>query len=127
VISERVEYHVQCPKCLLEGPPAEWYDDASTSVSLYTCPHCHHLFTEDECLWIDRTICTESMRPLSYAVGIEHAPGQYGMTDGPFPTIHFALQVLGQNKGRIIRFNSDGTDTVIFRWHKNRWRRSTND
>lgn len=64
------------------------------------------------------------IREVRYAIGEEQAPNSFGMWKGPHPEEKEMLEVVGQsNKSCIIRFNKDGSDTVIWRWREYRWKR----
>jgi len=57
-----------------------------------------------------------------FGIGEEHSPGQFGMWFGPHPSEKEMLDTVGMGeKSRIIRFNTDGTDDVLWRWENNRW------
>jgi hypothetical protein len=61
-------------------------------------------------------------RAVQYAIGIEHAPDEFGMTDGPFETVDDLLEtVQSDDRACIIRFNADWTETVLWRWARDRW------
>lgn len=52
-----------------------------------------------------------------YGAGYEEQPGSFGMFDGPTPHLLDVLESVpcGVNPC-IIRFNLDGSDTVLYRW-----------
>ncbi|HDZ25752.1 MAG TPA: hypothetical protein ENH65_04480 [Candidatus Aminicenantes bacterium] len=55
---------------------------------------------------------------IMYAIGEEHSPGEFGMWAGPIPIEKAMLEMEGESdKSRIIRFNKDGTDAVIWKWN----------
>ncbi len=56
-----------------------------------------------------------------WGVGIEHNPGEFGMSHGPFLTENEALESIGIRKSRIIHFRLDGLSEVIWYWRKDRW------
>lgn len=60
-------------------------------------------------------------RKLAFAIGIERKRGSFGMTDGPFDTEEECLETIGQRGSRIIRFNEDHTETLLWWWRKDRW------
>ncbi len=64
-------------------------------------------------------------RRLAYGIGIEHEPGSFGMTDGPFFELKVALETVPfpseDRKSCIIQFNKDGTDSVLYRWKTDSW------
>ena len=65
---------------------------------------------------------------VMYAIGQDDGEGGYGMWDGPNPSQREMLEIEGRDEySVIIRFNTDGTDEVIWRWDNNRWRRERND
>lgn len=58
-----------------------------------------------------------------WAIGIEHKPGEFGMTHGPFRTLHEATTTYPWNDphgisdlSRIIHFFGDGREEVTHRW-----------
>jgi alpha-ketoglutarate-dependent taurine dioxygenase len=51
-----------------------------------------------------------------YGIGIEHEPGEFGMLSGPSEKIRPMLETIGEKGHRILRFNRDGTDEVLYRW-----------
>ena len=63
----------------------------------------------------------EKRSEVVYGAGYEEQPGSYGMYDGPTPDIYALLNSIpcGVNPC-IIRFNLDGSDEVIYRWHTTR-------
>jgi len=61
-------------------------------------------------------------RKTTYGIGIEHRPNEFGMTHGPIPYVNELLEVAPfDNKARIIRFNENYTDDVIYTWNENHW------
>jgi hypothetical protein len=61
-------------------------------------------------------------RKITYGIGIEHRPNEFGMTHGPIPNIDELLEVAPfDNKARIIRFNENYTEDIIYIWNENRW------
>jgi hypothetical protein len=61
-------------------------------------------------------------RKITYGIGIEHHPNEFGMTHGPVPNIDELLKVVPfDNKTRIIRFNENHTEDVIYIWNENHW------
>jgi hypothetical protein len=63
-------------------------------------------------------------REIKYGVGIEHKPHELDMTDGPFPTLIEALEIVPESKlSKIIRFNENGTDDIIYSWNIDHWER----
>jgi len=56
-------------------------------------------------------------REVTYALGEEHYPDSFGMWDGPTPSLQYVLNTEGQSSNsRLIRFNADGTDEVLYHW-----------
>lgn len=60
-------------------------------------------------------------REVMFGIGIEKNTNEFGMTHGPFPTSDNLLEVVPEDNSCIIRFNADHTETVIWRWKKDRW------
>lgn len=70
-------------------------------------------------------------RELCYAVGVEHKPGMFGMVYGPTPTLEEMLETvpapLYGEPGHVllpiwlIRFNTDGSETLLYRWCDSAW------
>lgn len=60
-------------------------------------------------------------RPVMYGIGIAQLDESFGMTHGPSENVDRLLDEVGDNGSYIIRFNSDGTDDVIWKWSKDRW------
>lgn len=61
---------------------------------------------------------------VMYAIGQDHGEGQYGMWDGPNPSLDAMLEVVGHtNASVIVRFNEDGTTDVLYRWDGDDWKR----
>ena len=60
-------------------------------------------------------------RPEAWAIGLDHSHGSHGMTNGPFNTELEALETIGERKARIVHFFPDGTEEVVWAWHKDRW------
>lgn len=56
-----------------------------------------------------------------YAIGIEHKPDSFGMTDGPVPDLDAMLSRTSKPGGAIFRFNPDGTHEIIYRWKDDQW------
>lgn len=57
-------------------------------------------------------------RELRFAIGEEIRPKHFGMWDGPTPFEKVMLETEGRsNKSRIIRFNKDETDEIIWWWN----------
>ena len=75
-------------------------------------------------------------KEIRYGIGIEHTPKSIGMTDGPFLTLVEALETIPDTQPsqdlnipinaqyKIIRFNEDGTDDVIYFWSTDHWKRN---
>jgi hypothetical protein len=60
---------------------------------------------------------------VTYACGTEHKPGEFGMWWGPVETEEEALATQGgMTTDAVIRFNTDGTDTVLHRWDVTQWK-----
>ncbi len=60
-------------------------------------------------------------REVAYAIGEMHGH-EYGMWKGPVPNEKEMLEVIGRsNNSVIIRFNTDGTHKVIWKWEDTRW------
>jgi len=56
-----------------------------------------------------------------YGIGVEDSCGQYAMTYGPVKSQGLLLECNATYGGVIIRFNSDGTDEVLWRWKNSQW------
>ena len=64
----------------------------------------------------------EFREEVMYAIGTEHKRGEFGMWQGPNPELIEMLEVVGKSRRDcILRFNLDGTDEVLYRWHGDRW------
>lgn len=54
---------------------------------------------------------------VTYAIGIQQAPGSFGMTHGPTPDLSEMLHTIGEKQACIIEFYSDSDESkVIYRW-----------
>ena len=60
-------------------------------------------------------------RKVAYGIGIEHVPGSFGMTHGPFSREADALDIVPADDAVLIRFNSDGTHDIEWRWAGDKW------
>ena len=59
---------------------------------------------------------------IMYAIGEQHKFYEFGMWHGPNPDEKEMLEICGKsNKSCIIRFNTDGTNEVIWKWKEDRW------
>ena len=58
---------------------------------------------------------------IMYGIGIEHTRNEFGMIDGTTNDIFELLETEGAHKERIIRFNEDGTDDVLYKWALGAW------
>lgn len=58
---------------------------------------------------------------VMYAIGIEYAPGNFGMTHGPAPTQEELLEVVPDDGAVLLRLNSDAQNEVLWRWAGDRW------
>ena len=59
-----------------------------------------------------------SLRSLMYGIGIKESDNTYGMWFGPTPNIQNCLEEYGgTNDNFIIRYNEDGTDTLLYSWN----------
>lgn len=57
------------------------------------------------------------IREVSYGIGTERSPGEFGMYCGPVPTEEDLLEVEGSsNNDYLIRFNMDGSEDLLWRW-----------
>lgn len=56
-----------------------------------------------------------------WAIGIEHGPGEFGMTHGPMAHIAWMLDITGQENSCIIHFFGDGTEEITHRWRDGEW------
>lgn len=60
-----------------------------------------------------------------YAIGIEHQPGVFGMTNGPVPDVMQMLSCCGQENSCIIRFqpgpDGEQIETITHRWKDDDW------
>lgn len=54
-------------------------------------------------------------REVSYAVGLEHKPNEFGMVFGPCDEDE-CLEYVGTKTACIIRFNADWTEDLLWRW-----------
>lgn len=60
---------------------------------------------------------------IMYAIGQNDNKGGYGIWAGPISSEEQMLKVIGRDDNSvIIRFNSDGTDEVIWKWDIDQWR-----
>jgi hypothetical protein len=60
-------------------------------------------------------------RQITYAIG-DYNRGRYAMWFGPHPDEMEMLEEPGHNNSsRIIRFNQDGTETILWKWKVDRW------
>lgn len=64
---------------------------------------------------------------ITFAVGVETDPGTFGMIGGPWPALADALEFVPGPENwlhgrpvRVVRFNRDGTDEVIYTWAADR-------
>jgi hypothetical protein len=65
----------------------------------------------------DNSACSYKPRKLAYAIGVSNTDGSIeGLTDGPFGLEISALDCIGGDAHVIVRFNTDGTDDVIWHW-----------
>ncbi|MCI0422269.1 MAG: hypothetical protein L0312_24080 [Acidobacteria bacterium] len=63
-------------------------------------------------------------RPLRYGVGIQEKPGSFGMLHGPCERLQTCLDVYpDDDRACVVRFNTDGSDEVIYRWMGDYWER----
>lgn len=68
-------------------------------------------------------------RPIMYAIGHEYRPGEWGMTHGLVADVKDMLDTVPNEileppksvRTCIIRYNSDGTDTVLYKWQDKAW------
>lgn len=61
-------------------------------------------------------------RLILFAIGDDDGAGGYGMWAGPSPSELEMLDVEGKSdRSCLFRFNLDGTDEIIWRWHTDRW------
>jgi len=73
----------------------------------------------------------ETPRPIVYGVGIEHRPGDFGMTHGLTTDVKEMLEVVPDEvfeagsgvRVCLLRFNSDGTEQVLYVWRDQAWYR----
>jgi hypothetical protein len=57
-----------------------------------------------------------------YCIGQEDDNGGYGMWHGPNPDEKEMLEIMGKDsKSVIVRFDTDRTHKVLWRWNKDRW------
>jgi len=74
-----------------------------------------------------------NIRPVSYGVGVEYRPGEFGMTHGVVADVKDMLEVVPDDSIEVpegsrfclIRFNSDGTDQILYVWRDRAWYRET--
>ncbi len=81
----------------------------------------------DEYVPVSLVAAKSRPRPVRYGVGIRTGVSNMGMTHGPFPSLQSALDVVpGHAASCVIRFNSDGTEEVLYRWNRagTRWVRA---
>ena len=65
---------------------------------------------------------TPSPREVTYAIGTENSPGEFGMKHDPNPDEQCMLEQAGTTLNDvIIRFNADWTDDVLWRWDGGGW------
>ena len=70
-------------------------------------------------LSLRRELCP---RLISYGIGVENESDSYGMTHGPVPNEQLLLDEIPlYEKSVLIRFNADYSETVLWRWNKDRW------
>lgn len=70
-------------------------------------------------------------RPIMYGIGNEYSPNEFGMTHGLSPDPREMLEVVPDEVFRpqssvricLLRFNSDGTEEVLYTWHNSAWHR----
>ena len=60
-------------------------------------------------------------REVRFAMGDEDAECGVGFWYGSMPTEDEVLEQVGHEGSVIVRFNSDGTDEIIWRWKADRW------
>lgn len=61
-----------------------------------------------------------------FACGYEVGEVSLAMFHGPNPDLKEMLEVIPEDSSRqacIVEFNKDGTDRVVYKWRKNRWKR----
>jgi len=59
-----------------------------------------------------------------YGIGIEHSPGEFGMTHGPSPDLEALLQIQGEEGHCVIQFRGGSEDyksDVVRRWQNDGW------
>jgi len=56
-----------------------------------------------------------------YGIGIEDSPHEFGMIHGPNENLKKMLEIIGENKYHIIRFNKDGTEDILYKWALGAW------
>lgn len=54
-------------------------------------------------------------RELAYGIGYDHGDGTFGMTHGPC-ALEVLLEIVGEYRSVLVRFNADGSDDVVYRW-----------
>ena len=60
-------------------------------------------------------------RKECWGVGLLKSPHEFGMTDGPFSTESEALEIIGDERSRIIHFLSDGSAETTWWWGEDCW------
>jgi hypothetical protein len=73
----------------------------------------------------------DTVRPILYGIGIEHKPNDFGMTHGLATDVKDMLEVVPDETFEpshgervcLLRFNSDGTDEILYVWRGQAWHR----
>ena len=61
-------------------------------------------------------------RKVAYAIGVEEDSGCFAMTDGPTSIESIMLEIVPTKENSfIIRFNSDYTEDILWKWKEDRW------
>ena len=61
-------------------------------------------------------------RKVAYAIGVEEDSGCFAMTNGPTSKESIMLETVPTKENSfIIRFNSDYTEDILWKWKEDRW------
>ena len=61
-------------------------------------------------------------RKVAYAIGVEKDSGCFAMTNGPASKELIMLETVPiKENSFIIRFNSDYTEDILWKWKEDRW------
>jgi len=74
--------------------------------------------------WVPTSLRPGEERPEPdpmYGVGVETAPGKHGMTDGPFPELEQALEVVPEDTGLPTFVFLLPGDNRLYKWANDSW------